>query len=305
MVHFTSNLPLLKSPQPKIDKVVAPKTKNSDKVVAPTPSENKPVEAKKPVKPAFEAEDKDMWTIEINPNDWIIRQCTAVCGVDLVNGEIPKEFVPYINDNGNSWVNDHIKKYYKTFIGGHNFFEHVQDTKVSYGFLADATLRKVEIDGNKASLYVDVIVCTNRNKCPDNSVLREIESNQINTLSMGCLSESQRCSKCGTISDDDDTDCVHMKRQIGRQYMSRNGLSKISAIVWPEDANGNSEIGIDFIELSWVRTPAYRGATAAHEINFDRGDKVYFRMPISSINRTDGYDAVNFWAKKGELKIIK
>ncbi len=298
MVHVYSSLPLLKTPQPKVkDKPISPKMKKSDPIKQVTPT--------KAVKPEFKAETKDFYMVELDPNDWVIRQCTAVCGIELNGHEIPKEMIPYINDNGNSWWNDHIKKYYQTFIGGHNFFEHNQTVSDSYGFLADATLRKIEVSNGKHVLYVDVIVCTNIPKSPNQSNVKEIIENKINTLSMGCVSDSLMCSKCGNISSDDDNDCDHIQRQLGRQYLGRNGISKVSAIIWDVNEQGKTEIGVNFFELSWVRVPAYVGATAAHDLKFDAGDKVYFKMPKSAIDRTDGWDAVNYWAKKGQLKIIK
>ena len=300
MLHISEKLPLLKSPQPKTKKVVSPNMKKSDPIQSITPTEA--------FKPRFKSETPEFCAVEIDPKDWIIRQTTAVCGIRLEDYIIPENMVKYINENGNSWSRDDIRKYYKTFIGGHNFFDHDQEIKNSYGFLADAVMRKIDVGNNgDYIIYVDVITCTNKNQSPNMDNLRRIESNEINTLSMGCQSDAVRCSQCGTVSSTSENDCKHLRRQIGRKFIAPKGaISKTSAIVWANDEEGNSEMGIDFIELSWVGNPAYRGATASFDLNgFEDKDKIYFKIPTTSVYRKDGFDAIPYWESKGELKIIK
>lgn len=299
MIHVSKQLPKLKAPIPTIpNKPKAPSLPSMDN----TPDYKTPSTVSKP---DFKAADPENGLIELDSNDWVLTQTTAVCGFEMnPNGSIPRDMIKYVNENGNSWEYQDIMKYWKTFIGGHNFYEHNQDPKLSYGFLADATLRDIKTDSGKKLVYVDVVVATNISKSPNRSVVSRIKSGELNTLSMGCVSDGIRCSKCGYIlSDEEDEYCECLRTRKGRQYLNGRDVSVISAVIHSSDKNGNIDTGVDFYELSWVETPAFAGANGHYRfINSDK-EKIYIKMPMASINRTDGWDAVKYWESKGALKI--
>jgi len=85
----------------------------------------------------------------------------------------------YINNNLDCWDRDVLKKSYQTFIGGHNFVEHVQVEDLSKGRIIDAVARDI---GD--SLYVDILIATDRKHT---DLVTAIESGKMSTLSMGCF----------------------------------------------------------------------------------------------------------------------
>jgi len=85
----------------------------------------------------------------------------------------------YINNNLDCWDRDVLAKSYRTFIGGHNFVEHVQVEELSKGRIIDAVARDL---GD--SIYVDILIATSREHT---DLVEAIESGNMSTLSMGCF----------------------------------------------------------------------------------------------------------------------
>lgn len=81
--------------------------------------------------------------------------------------------------NSDAWSRGVLAKAYSTFIGGHNFVEHVQVEELSKGRLIDAVSRDV---GD--SLYVDLLIATD---LKHEALIKDIRSGAMSTLSMGCF----------------------------------------------------------------------------------------------------------------------
>ena len=85
----------------------------------------------------------------------------------------------YINNNLDCWDREVLAKSYRTFIGAHNFVEHVQVEELSKGRIIDAVARDL---GD--SVYVDILIATDRKHT---DLVTAIESGKMATLSMGCF----------------------------------------------------------------------------------------------------------------------
>jgi hypothetical protein len=144
-----------------------------------------------------------------------------------------------------------VEKSYRTFIGGQVFLEHLQIESHSKGRIIDAALRDV---GD--SLYVDILLATNRRHA---SLVSDIESGRMGTMSMGCSILNSTCSKCGNVASDETEFCEHVKYQKGNTFIDENGARRKVA-----ELCGHSEIdptgGVTFFEASWVKVPAFEGA---------------------------------------------
>lgn len=105
----------------------------------------------------------------------------------------------YVNNNGDSWSRPVLTASYPTFIGGHNFLEHVQLEEQSKGRIIDAVLRDI---GD--SLYTDILVATDRRHT---QLITDIEEERLSTLSMGCSVETTTCTKCGNVAVDEPDLC--------------------------------------------------------------------------------------------------
>jgi hypothetical protein len=85
----------------------------------------------------------------------------------------------YINNNLDAWERRVLLASYPTFIGAHNFVEHVQVEDLSKGRIIDAVARDI---GD--SVYVDILIATSREHAP---LIASIENGKMATLSMGCF----------------------------------------------------------------------------------------------------------------------
>lgn len=134
-------------------------------------------------------------------NRQAVHNCTIVASVDV--DEVPnvklgrvkhgsktinRKFTDYyikplstkfVNNNGDSWSREVLLASYPTFIGGHNFLEHVQIEEQSKGRIIDAVARDI---GD--SVYIDILVATDRKHT---QLVWDIESGKLGTLSMGCF----------------------------------------------------------------------------------------------------------------------
>ena len=143
-----------------------------------------------------------------DPSRYLLTHATIVASVDTVdvpnvrvgktteNGRVVNrktskyrvsaETDKYINNNHDAWSREVLLKSYGTFIGGHNFLEHVQVEDLSKGRIIDAVARDI---GD--SVYVDILIATDRKH---SELIRDIESGKLSTLSMGCFLPGTRVS---------------------------------------------------------------------------------------------------------------
>ncbi len=137
----------------------------------------------------------------LDPDRYLLTHATIVCSVDTdstpnvklgkvseggqtVNRRwgnylITPNHSKYVNNNGDAWTRPVLMKSYRTFIGAHNFLEHVQVEDLSKGRIIDAVPRDVG-----ESLYIDILVATDRRHT---DLVADIESRKLNAMSMGCF----------------------------------------------------------------------------------------------------------------------
>lgn len=126
----------------------------------------------------------------------------------------------FTNNNHDAFSRGVLLKSYRTFVGGHNFVEHVQLVEQSKGRLLDAVARDLG-----PSIYVDLLVATHRKHA---DLVRQIESGELSTLSMGCflpdaqvtLGDGRRVS----IKDVQPGDLVRTHVGINREVMHKHAL---------------------------------------------------------------------------------
>ena len=157
----------------------------------------------------------------------------------------------YINNNMDCWDRTTLLKSYRTFIGAHNFVEHVQIEDLSKGRIIDACARDI---GD--SVYVDILIATDRKHT---ELIDAIESGKMSTMSMGCTIDFSICTKCGNVAVDETEMCSHVRYMKGNTYFDENGVRrKIAELCGHPSVNPTG--GVHFIEASWVETPAFEGA---------------------------------------------
>jgi hypothetical protein len=208
-----------------------------------------------------------------NPSDYLLTHCTIVASVDVepvpnvklgrvkvgsktINRKYADYFVnptsaQFVNNNGDCWSRDVLLASYQTFIGSHNFLEHVQIEEQSKGRIIDAVARDI---GD--SVYIDILVATDRKHA---QLVKDIESGRIATLSMGCTVEETICTKCGNVALDDTELCDCIKYEKLNTFYDDEGNKRVVAeLCGHPDIEENA--GNTFIEASWVATPAFTGA---------------------------------------------
>lgn len=157
----------------------------------------------------------------------------------------------YINNNRDCWSRAVLAKSYKTFVGSHNFVEHVQIEDLSKGRIIDAVARDIG-----ESVYVDILIATDRKH---KDLVEAIQSGKMGTLSMGCTVDGTICTKCGHWASDETEMCPHVKYEKGNTFYDKEGRKHIVAeLCGHEDLDPTG--GVKFIEASWVATPAFTGA---------------------------------------------
>ena len=157
----------------------------------------------------------------------------------------------YINNNLDAWARRVLLASYPTFIGAHNFVEHVQVEDLSKGRIIDAVARDI---GD--SVYVDILIATDR---AHSDLIASIESGKMATLSMGCTVDGTICTKCGHWAADETEMCPHVKYNKGNVFFDNNGgRHRIAELCGHESISPHG--GVQFIEASWVATPAFTGA---------------------------------------------
>jgi len=229
---------------------------------------------------------------DFDPSNFLLTHCTIVASVDVEDAVNPVHFssdktkkeykqlegrkdyyitpetAKYVNANGDAWSRGLLKKSYKTFIGAQNYVEHVQDPTLSKGKILDAVIR--EVDDNK-SVFVDILVATNKKH---KDLVGKIKTGELTTLSMGSIVAFTICTECGRVASDETELCHHIQFLKRNKFISENDGKKrpiaelCGHYLYPESN--------EFIEGSWVETPAFKGAVMRNEIEVDEIDKVAF-----------------------------
>lgn len=229
----------------------------------------------KTINASLKKQAEDILGEPFTPDRFLLTHSTIVCSVDAItppntktgsvveDGQtINRKYADYrvssdtdkfINNNLDSWSRGVIKKSYQTFIGAHNFVEHIQVEELSKGRIIDAVLRDI---GD--SLYVDILVATDRKH---KDLVKQIENGQMNAMSMGCSVDETTCTKCGHVAADETEMCPHVKYEKGNTFYDKQGNKhRVAELCGHEDLGGTA--GVTFIEASWVATPAFTGAVA-------------------------------------------
>jgi hypothetical protein len=239
----------------------------------------------KTINASLKKQAEDILGEPFTPDRFLLTHSTIVCSVDaitppntktgsIVEGgqtinrkysdyRISSKTDKFINNNLDSWSRPVIKKSYQTFIGAHNFVEHIQVEELSKGRIIDAVLRDI---GD--SLYVDILVATDRKH---GDLVKQIESGQMNAMSMGCSVDETTCTKCGHVAVDETEMCPHVKYEKGNVFFDEQGNKhRVAELCGHEDIGGTA--GVTFIEASWVATPAFTGAVARNTLDIPSAD---------------------------------
>lgn len=210
---------------------------------------------------------------KFNPSDYLLTHATIVASVNTekpskvklgaveedgfkvnrkyANFRVSADTEKYINNNMDCWDRQTLLKSYKTFIGAHNFVEHVQIEDLSKGRIIDAVARDIG-----ESVYVDILVATDRKH---KDLVEAIQSGKMATMSMGCTIDFSICTKCGNCAVDETEMCSHVRYMKGNTFFDENGVRrKIAELCGHPSVNPTG--GVTFIEASWVETPAFEGA---------------------------------------------
>jgi len=157
----------------------------------------------------------------------------------------------YINNNHDAWSREVLMKSYRTFVGAHNFVEHVQIEEQSRGRIIDAAARDI---GD--SIYVDILIATDLKHA---SLIEDIKAGRMGTLSMGCSVTDTICTKCGNVAADETQMCEHIKYHKGNYEFDQKGTKyRVAELCGHPSIDPTA--GVHFIEASWVATPAFAGA---------------------------------------------
>lgn len=239
-------------------------------------------------------------TLTLNSNDWLFTQATGIvsCNIESKYKVTPNTSM-FINSNGIGFPSEVIKKYYRSFIGAHNYKNHEQDPKKSFGVVLDAVLRKVpvtdQIRGTKTdetNYYVDLLVATNRKVNP--TWCDAIESGVVKFLSMGCTAHTLQCSQCGKKSSNPLENCYHMSMESNLFYIDSSGDKRITASLVLDETDETDEDPLVFTEISYLTVnPAFPSAIMGYVLNPGPNKTVSVTMPAKYANK----EAFRVWAK--------
>lgn len=226
-----------------------------------------------PMQPNLVEQASEILHQKFDPDKFLLTHATIVASVDTydVSGvklgrekvgsftvnrkygdyRIKPESDPYINNNLDSWERKVLAKSYSTFVGGHNFLEHLQIEDQSKGRILDAVARDIG-----PSLYVDILIATDRKH---RKLVADIEALRMTTLSMGCSIDFSVCTKCGNVAVDETEMCTCVRFEKGNVFYDEEGRRhRIAELCGHADVDPTG--GVRFIEGSWVGVPAFEGA---------------------------------------------
>ncbi len=187
---------------------------------------------------------------------------------------ITPETGKFINANHDAWERKLLLSSFRSFVGGQNYVEHLQIPELSKGRIIDAAARDI---GD--SIYVDILVATERRHKP---LVAAIESEELQTLSMGCSVLHTTCTKCGNVAEDEAQLCRHIRYMKGNMFVDGLGRARKIAELCGHWSDPNS---VKFIEASWVANPAFKGAVLRNILTPDEyetyGERIQlaFSMP--------------------------
>lgn len=210
---------------------------------------------------------------KFNPEKFLLTHATIIASVDTISPpgiktgsvvedgfKVNRKFSDfrikdasdkYINNNLDAWSRGVILKAHQTFVGAHNFVEHVQIEEMSRGRIIDAVARDI---GD--AIYVDILIATDRKH---QDLISAIENGKMATLSMGCTVDGTVCTKCGHWAADETELCPHIKYAKGNVFFDDQGVKhRIAELCGHESIDPHG--GVQFIEASWVGSPAFTGA---------------------------------------------
>ena len=208
------------------------------------------------------------------PDKYLLTHCTIIASVDVEKDNphfITPETTRFVNNNYDAWERDLLLGCYKTFIGANNYVEHVQVEDLAKGKVIDAVAREVIFPSKTAnereakSIYVDILVATDRKH---KKLVKDIEEERTNKLSMGCAVAFTICSKCGNKAEDTVQLCRHIKYEKGNKFLDDSGVERIVAELCGHKDDPES---VKFIDASWVENPAFTGAVL-NKILIPEGD---------------------------------
>lgn len=208
-------------------------------------------------------------------NRQAVHNCTIIAAVDteLANPSDPKSdyyihpsFSKYVNNNGDAWSKQMLASCYRSFIGSHNYLEHVQIPELSKGRVIDAILREVPVGRDKegkelTTYYVDILVATERKH---KQLISDIISKKLSSLSMGCKISFSVCTKCGKRAVDETESCQHVRFEKNNTFYDGNGVQRKVAELCGHSSEPES---VTFIDASWVKSPAFIGAVIRNIVN--------------------------------------
>jgi len=203
-----------------------------------------------------------------DPNRWLLSHVTIMASVDieLADSKDPKSdyFIKpdhsiFVNNNGDCWERELLYKTFRTFVGANNYVEHIQQPEFSRGKVVDAAIRDVDLgiglDGKpNSTYYVDLLIATSW-EYPD--MCEKILRKEYNAVSMGCLIQYSRCSRCGNVAADDSEQCEHIQYYRKNYFYDEFGNKRIIAEIC---GHKDDPASVQFIDASWVRKPAFTGA---------------------------------------------
>lgn len=220
-----------------------------------------------------------------SPDDFLFSHNTIIASVDVdpkMDWMITPETQPFINDNVDAWERGVIANDWRSFIGKHNYLEHVQIPSLSKGTIIDAALRDVG-----ESLYTDILVATSRRHA---DLIERIKTGDLNAMSMGCICDYTICTKCGNRAVDEVQLCpciLHGNK--GNTFIGPDGHQrKVAELCGHRDDPGS----VEFIEASWVANPAFRGAVTRNLLTLpelaQKAATTQFFMPTPRARNTGG-----------------
>jgi hypothetical protein len=223
--------------------------------------------------PNLVAQASEILQEQFDPSNYLLTHATIVASVDTedvanarmgndldmgrkvlrkwANYRVLPNCDKFINNNHDAWDRPVLMKSYRTFIGAHNFVEHVQIEEQSKGRIIDAVARDIG-----ESIYVDILIATNRNHA---NLINDIQNGRMGTMSMGCSVTETICTKCGNVAADETQMCEHIKYAKGNYEFDMQGRRyRIAELCGHDTIDPNG--GVHFIEASWVAVPAFQGA---------------------------------------------
>ena len=205
---------------------------------------------------------------DFNPDQYLLTHATIIASVDAVDVphtklgsvtedgfKIHRKFADfrvtsdtdqYINNNLDGWSRPVLLASYPTFIGAHNFCEHVQIEDLSKGRIIDAVARDIG-----ESIYVDILVATDKKH---RDLIASIENGKMSTLSMGCTVDFTLCTRCGHLAVDETDMCPHIRYEQGNIFYDENGgKHRVAELCFPPETRivlGNGErISLDEVQV--------------------------------------------------------